>query len=268
LDPVDRLVPARITRRLSSRRFGRRIYYYPETDSTNRVAVELIRRGEPDGCLVVADFQTAGRGRLDRVWNSPPGKDLLFTLILRPGETVGNVLPVTLVLALAAASSLSEYLGADVGVKWPNDVVTAGGKIGGILAEKPSIPDTSAALAVGIGINVNSLENDFPPEYRGRAASCATQTSVFRDRAEVLAELLVAMEDLYDRFCKNGFAPLRPLYEDRLFIRGRPVTFERTGTQHSGLVEGVENDGALRVKTGSPDSAICLLYGEEVISLP
>jgi BirA family biotin operon repressor/biotin-[acetyl-CoA-carboxylase] ligase len=268
LDPVDRLVPARIAERLSTRRFGRRIYYYPEADSTNRVAVELIRRGEPEGCLVVADFQSAGKGRLGRAWTSPPGRDLLFTLILRPDESVGNVLPVTLVLALAAASRLSEDLGVNVGVKWPNDVVTAGGKIGGILAEKPSNSTGSAALAVGIGINVNSREDDFPPEYRARAVSCETLTSATRDRAMVLGGLLSAMEDLYDRFCEEGFSPIRPLYEDRLFIRGRRVTYKRAGKEHSGLVDGVENDGALRVKPDGPDLAPDLLYGEEVISLP
>ncbi len=268
MEPVDRLVPARITERLTTRRFGRRIYFYPQTDSTNRVAVELIRRGEPDGCLVVADYQTAGRGRLDRVWNSLPGKDLLFTLLLRPDKSVSDVLPVTLVLALAAASSLSDDLGVNIGVKWPNDVVTADGKIGGILAEKPSMPDASTAVAVGIGINVNSRKNDFPPECRETAVSCATLTSANHNRATILAGLLVAMEDLYDRFCREGFAPIRPLYEDRLLIRGRPVTFERAGTVHSCLVDGVENDGALRVRSAGRDSDPLLLYGEEVISLP
>jgi BirA family biotin operon repressor/biotin-[acetyl-CoA-carboxylase] ligase len=255
-----------LTEILSTGRFGRRVYYYPETDSTNRVAVELIRRGEAEGCLVVADHQTAGRGRLDRVWSSPPGRDLLFTLLLRPERPAGGALPVTLVIALAAAAHLAKITGTDIGVKWPNDIVTGGAKLGGILAEKPSLPDGSTALAVGIGINVNSTQDDFPPEIRGRAVSCLTLSGSTHDRAEVLSGLLEAMEHLYDRYCHEGFSGIRPLYEDRLFIRGKRVTFERGGARYEGVVEGVEIDGALRVRPGGKSAAPVLLYGEEVIS--
>jgi BirA family biotin operon repressor/biotin-[acetyl-CoA-carboxylase] ligase len=255
-----------LTELLSARRFGRRVYYYPETDSTNRVAVELIRRGEAEGCLVVADYQTAGRGRLDRVWTSPPGRDLLFTLILRPDTGPVGALPLTLVIALAAAGHLSEVTGSDIGVKWPNDIVIGGAKLGGILAEKPSLPDGATALAVGIGINVNSRPDDFPPAYRDRAVSCSSLSGAAHDRADVLAGLLGAMENLYDRFCAEGFSGIRPQYENRLLMRGERVTFERGHTRYEGLVEGVENDGALRVRPEGKNTTPLLLYGEEVIS--
>lgn len=266
MGPVDRLVPARLTEILSTRRFGRRVYYYPETDSTNRVAVELIRGDEVEGCLVVTDHQTAGRGRMNRVWTSPPGVDLLFTLILRPDTSAGGALPVTLVIALAASEVLSEITGKDVGVKWPNDIVTAGAKLGGILAEKPSLPGGATALAVGVGINVNSRPDDFLPEYRDRATSCGMLSGSAHDRAELLSNLLGAMEHLYDRFRKEGFSGIRPMYEDRMAIRGVTVTFGRGAARRAGVVEGVENDGALRVRPEGENRAPLLLYGEEVIS--
>jgi BirA family biotin operon repressor/biotin-[acetyl-CoA-carboxylase] ligase len=269
LDPGDRLFPPRVTERLRTRRFGRRIYYYPETDSTNRVAVGLIARGEVEGALVVADFQTAGRGRLGRAWSSPPGRDLLFTLVLRPGETAAALLPVTLVLASAIASCLSDLLRVEVGVKWPNDVVTAGGKIGGILAEKPARTGGAGAgaLAVGIGLNVNSERDDFPAAYRDRAVSCRTVTGTEHDRADVLCRVLGVMEDRYADFCNRGFAKLRGRYEARLFMRGKRVSFERGGETVSGVVEGVAEDGALRVAPGRSGGASMLLYGEEVTPL-
>lgn len=263
---ADRLVPARISELLTTRRFGRRVYYYPETDSTNRIAVELIRRGEEDGCLVIADYQTAGRGRLDRAWTSPPGRDLLFTLILRPGESVGNVLPVTLVLALAAARGLSGLTGAEVLVKWPNDVVTPDGKIGGILAQQPSVGGSGRAIAAGIGINVNSRRDDFPHEYRDGVVTCAMLSGATLDRARVLCDLLREMEDLYDGFCENGFSGIRPQYERRLNLLGETVGFDRSGGRVEGVVDGVANDGALRVLPAGEDGGAVLLYGEEVVS--
>ncbi len=261
----DLLLPARLKSLLATNDFGRRVYYYPETVSTNTAAVGLARAGEPHGTVVVADFQSRGRGRLDHEWSSRAGEDLLFTLILRPGGTPGlkEMLPVTLVFSSALASTLSTALASDVSVKWPNDIIAPGGKIGGILAEGTSRPSGEGFVAVGIGVNVNSRPGSFPEELQGRVATCRSVSGRQWDRAALLADLLKSMEDHYRRFRRDGFEALRPDYESRLTLLGRVVSFERGGRRDTATVEGVDADGALRVRYGADDPPLSL-YNEEV----
>lgn len=260
-----RLLPARLKSLFVTQDFGRRIYYYPETVSTNTAAVKLARAGEPHGTIVVADFQSRGRGRLDHQWASRAGEDLLFTLILRPGGDPGlkDMLPVTLVFSLAVASTLSAALACDVSVKWPNDIIAQGGKIGGILAEGTSPPSGDGFVAVGTGVNVNSLPGSFPAQLRERVATCRSVSGRQWDRAALLADLLMSMEGHYRRFRRDGFEALRPDYERGLTLLGRAISFERGGRCVTATVEGVGVDGALRVRCGAGDPPLSL-YNEEV----
>lgn len=257
------LLPARIRRALGTGRFGRRVYYFPETESTNTAAARLARAGEDEGTLVVSDRQTRGRGRLDHEWWSAEGRDLLFTVILRPGLSAGALLPVTLVFAAAAAATLSERLCVDVAVKWPNDVLAGGGKIAGVLAEASSGTGQPAFVVVGTGVNVNSVPDDFPRALRGLVSTCRQATGREWDRAALLASLLAAMEARYDHFLREGFAGLRRDYEELLAASGRRVSFERDGRRVTATVEGVGDDGGLRVRT-LPGGADLVLYSEEV----
>jgi len=257
------MLPSRIRERLVTRQFGRRIYYCPETDSTNRVAMALARAGETSGTMVLADFQTHGKGRLDRTWVSRPGEDLLFTLVLRPDGPPGPVLPVTLVFSAAISASLSGRLGVDVGVKWPNDMMVGGEKIGGILAEGAAVPGGQTYVVVGVGVNVNSTRGNFPDEVGERAVSCRSLTRRKWDRAAILADMLLSMEDDWDRFRRDGFGALREEYERNLVLRGKRVSFDSGGERVTAMVDGVEDDGALRV-CGENDDRKRSLYGEEV----
>jgi BirA family biotin operon repressor/biotin-[acetyl-CoA-carboxylase] ligase len=264
-ESIDRLLPARVKMRLTANRFGRRVYYYPEIDSTNRAAMDLARRGESEGTVVVTDFQTAGKGRLDHTWSSPPGKDLLFSIVLRPEGPPAALLPVTLVLSGAAAAVLSVVLEEDVGVKWPNDLIARGGKIGGVLAlaEVSQPPARGAIVVAGIGVNVNSDDEDFPAEIRGRATSLLALSGKRWDRAGVLARLLESLEAQYDVFQREGFDALRTEYESRLVVLGKRVSFERAGIRTEGVVAGVNDDGALRVDV-TDENEPSLLYNEEI----
>ncbi|MCI0451318.1 MAG: biotin--[acetyl-CoA-carboxylase] ligase [Candidatus Latescibacteria bacterium] len=255
-------LPADVRRRLATAYFGRRSYFYPETDSTNDAALSLAAAGEAEGTVVVADYQRRGRGRRAHAWSSPAGKDLLFSLILRPEGDARHALPVTLVAATAISVTLSKLLDVDVMVTWPNDVVTESGKVAGILAESASSGGRLAHVVVGIGVNVNASEADFAGDLRGRAASCRTLTGVEWDRAELLADLLGTIEAYYDRFKRDGFATLASAYEARLAQAGRMVWFEREGTRASGRVTGVSPDGALVVNLG--DGRAIELYSEHV----
>jgi len=249
------MFPNDVRTALYTTQLGSRIYHYPLTDSTNRVAVALARAGEPEGTVVTADVQTQGRGRSDHVWHSTAGKDLLCSLILRPEREPHFVLPITLALSVAVSVCLSKALEIDILVKWPNDLLAPGGKIGGILAES-----SSGYVVAGIGVNVNSTRDDFPAGLG--AASCLSETGRTHDRAALLADLLGTIETYYTRFKIDGFATLVSSYVDRLSVHRRRVRFEREGTWTAGCVDGVEADGALRVATD--DGQVVQLYNETI----
>jgi len=258
-------LPADVQRRLATARLGRRIYFHPEIGSTNDAALELARRGETEGTVVMTDHQRAGRGRRGHTWSSPPQRDVLMSLVLRPGSDARDALPVTLVAALSIAVVLSKLLDVEVAVKWPNDVVCARGKLAGILAESSSSSSGLAHLVVGIGINVNVRAEEFPAELHHPAASCRTLTGQDWDRADIAADVLGTIEAYYDRLRRDGFATLRSAYEARLLHLDQEVAFEHNGVRSSGVVRGVAPDGALRIERAGGEET--LLYGESIEAL-
>lgn len=231
-------------------------------DSTNRVALELAAAGEGEGTIVITDYQTAGRGRRDRSWWSPRGRNLLFSLIVRPKIDVRSALPLTLAFSCAIAEVLSPRLGHDLGVSWPNDVISSQGKLVGILADAVTRGKRLVVAAVGIGINVNVAEVDFPPGLNRPACSCLSLTGREHDRAPLLAEVLRALEATYDVFSQSGFAGLRDRYRACLRMVGRRVTVARGGRGEAATVVDVATDGGLVVAfTGGRRET---LYDEEV----
>jgi BirA family biotin operon repressor/biotin-[acetyl-CoA-carboxylase] ligase len=252
----DDLLPRGVRSRLETHWLGRRIYYLREVDSTNRFAADLARAGEPHGTLVVSDYQTGGRGRWDRTWESPAGKNVLFSLILRPGIETYAILPVTLVFSVAIAETLTAITGREAGVKWPNDVFVEGKKICGILSEGVSKGGVAVFVVVGIGVNVNMGTEDFPEEIRGRSCSCSSLTGLTWDRAEVLARLLSALERGYDEFARDGFGKIAPRYTSRLILLGKTVRFVKSGAETVGRVLDVGADGSLVVETANGRMAL------------
>ena len=254
------LMPRDIQALLATSVFGRRLYYTNEVDSTNRVAKEFARAGEPDGTVVIADFQTAGRGRRERQWVSPRGTNLLFSLILKPDKTALGVLPITMALSLGIAETLTRRLGIDVGVKWPNDVIAAKGKLCGVLSESATRAGRVSFVIVGIGINVNMKREQFPAGVP--AASCFSITGTIHDRKQVLADVLHALETIHAEFLREGFPALLERYIRRLVLMDKPITFRRGPDVGQGEVIGVQPDGALVVRTDGGSSVT--LYDEEV----
>jgi BirA family biotin operon repressor/biotin-[acetyl-CoA-carboxylase] ligase len=258
------LLPNVFRPRLETRLFGRRVYYLPAVDSTNRLAADLARAGESHGSLVVADHQTGGRGRRDRTWESPPGRNLLFSLILRPEGSAREVLPLTLAFSLGTARALSGLLSAKTGVKWPNDVEAEGRKIAGTLAESATRGGRTAHLIVGIGVNVNERIEEFDAGFRDRACSCFTLTGREWDRGAVLAAILLQLEKAYDEFDGGGFAPMVGRYKMSLGMLGKRIRFERKGEAVSGTAADVATDGSLVVDTAA---GRVTLYEEEVVKV-
>ena len=233
------------------------------TDSTNRVAMEMAESGAKHGTVVVADSQTAGRGRMGRRWVSPAGKNLYVSLLLRPSVPTVDAPSLALVAGVALADAV-EAVGVPSALKWPNDLYCGGRKAAGILAEMASDPDGVRHVVIGVGLNVNVVEDDFPEDLRGTATSlriCAGRT--FR-RVDVLARLLDAFGARYAEFIGGGFASLRDGWDRRDFLRGRRVLLRRQGGEGWGTADGLDTFGALRFL---PDAgpAIELVHSGEII---
>jgi BirA family biotin operon repressor/biotin-[acetyl-CoA-carboxylase] ligase len=244
------LLPHEIHAHLTTERFGQRIYYIPEVDSTNRLAAELAKDGEPEGTLVVSDFQTAGRGRHERTWVSPAGRNLLFSVILRPEMSPGAVLPVTLACAMSIAETLEPVLSRKTGVKWPNDVFVDDRKICGILSEGSTGGKRVEYVVVGIGINVNMSADEFPApsELRRPATSCRLTTGTNHERAPLLATVIGGIESTYRDFRCGGFESLVARYDQRLVDRAQSIGFTKDGESLRGTVAGVGGDGFLKIE--------------------
>ena len=150
-----------------------KIHFLRDTPSTNRVAYALALNGEPEGNAVIAESQSEGRGRLGRAWVSPPGKGLYCSIIVRPRIRVEDYAKITLTAGLAVSIALEEITGLQMDLKWPNDVYAEGKKCCGILTESSPLAEeeNERFAVVGVGINVNSVESDFPPELREKATS-------------------------------------------------------------------------------------------------
>jgi BirA family transcriptional regulator, biotin operon repressor / biotin---[acetyl-CoA-carboxylase] ligase len=215
------------------------------TDSTNRVAMEMAENYAPHGTVVVADAQTAGRGRMGRRWVSPAGKNLYVSLLLRPSVPTADAPSLALVAGVALADAV-EAAGVPAALKWPNDLYCGGRKAAGILAEMASDPGGVRHVVIGLGLNVNAVETDFPPDLRGAATSlriCAGKT--FR-RVDVLARLLDAFGARYAEFLGGGFSSLRDGWDRRDFLRGRRILLRRQGGERWGTADGLDAAGALR----------------------
>jgi len=249
----DRLYPEEVQARLHTRWLARSYHWLASTDSTNREAAELARAGAAHGTTVVAEGQTAGRGRLGRSFFSPPHLNLYTSLVLRPVLDTARA-PTTV---LAAAVAVADAVAAEVGdsdaveIKWPNDVLLGGLKTSGILMEMGSEATRVRFLVLGIGVNLNVPREAFPPEFRALATSVATHLGRAVDRVGFAARLYDTLEAVLDWHADSGFEAVRPAFEARFRMRGRRVrVVDLGGAALDGIALGVDGDGALVVERG------------------
>ena len=196
----DVLSSSELRSRIQNEWAGRNIYYYEETGSTNIDAKRLGEEGAVHGTVVVADKQNAGRGRRGRAWESPAGKDIYFTILLRPEFPPDKVSGLTLVMALSVAEAVKGCCGQEAGIKWPNDVVLNGKKICGILTEMTMEMDYVQHVVIGTGINVNL--DKMPAEIEKTATSILLESGKETTRAELLQKVLERFEinyEIYER---------------------------------------------------------------------
>jgi BirA family biotin operon repressor/biotin-[acetyl-CoA-carboxylase] ligase len=255
---------------VGNRIIGREIFPFGQVGSTNDVAFSLARSGSPEGTLVIAEEQTRGKGRLGRVWHSPPGLGLWFSIVLRPGVAVYHLPTVSLAVALAVAGVARDEYGVDARIKWPNDVLVRSRKLCGILTEAEFGEAGVEFIVVGVGMNVLHKESDFPDELRAIATSISIETSVDVDRVDAISCVLRAVEDRYVELCRGGFEGIRldilPLSSligklTRVetangIVEGVAVDIDRTGAlvlrKENGLNERVLAGDATLIQPGGP----------------
>lgn len=248
---------------LHTQKMGRALLFFREAQSTNLLLGQQAAAGAAEGLVVVADHQTAGRGRMGRSWFSPAGVNLYCSILLRPMVGLDRVATLPLVVGLAVARALETVApGLGVAIKWPNDLHTGGRKIGGILCEMASEPDGVSHVVVGIGINVNLCRSRLPRALSGLATSLTMETRRTFSRAELLANLLDALETFYSTWCAQGLAPFLPDLASRDALKGRTVQIEQGGHHVAGKADGIQADGTLALR--QPDGSCLSVCSGEV----
>lgn len=234
---------------LRTDRFGKQLKYHDEVDSTQSVAQQLTAAGAPEGTVVLAELQTAGRGRMGRHWHSPKGKGLWFSLILRPDWLPLSQTPqLTLLTAVALCRSVLHVTGLDAGIKWPNDLLIDGRKVAGILLEASVENGTLQHVIAGVGISVNLTVEDYPPDIRPIATSLAIAAGRRIDRSQLLGELLAEWERLYALYRSEGFAPIKLLWEALTVSLGKAIVCRMPQETVEGFAEEIDEHGALIVR--------------------
>jgi BirA family biotin operon repressor/biotin-[acetyl-CoA-carboxylase] ligase len=265
----DRLYPEEIQDGLATRWLARDIRYFDEIDSTNRVAIELARGGAPHGTAVVAEAQTAGRGRLGRSFYSPAYANLYTSIVLRPALSTAEAPAWILASAVAVAETVGEWLDDPGGaeIKWPNDVLIGGRKTCGILMELGAEATRIAWMVLGIGVNLNVPRESFPDAFRDAATSLASHTGRRIERVPFTRRLYENLEAILDVCAKEGFAGVRPRFETRFRMQGRPVEVrDLDGGVRMGTVAGIDADGALRLCPAGGGSEIRVLAGDVTLA--
>ncbi len=250
-------LPEEFSQAIAARRarlgaFAGEIHYYPETGSTNDVAATLAERGAPEGTVVVASAQTAGRGRFGRTWFSPPGAGLYVSVVCRNPAAAPLL---TLAGGVAVADGIRAATGLPVQIKWPNDVIVHSGspprrrKLAGILAEASSGGDGLHHVILGFGINLRPAA--YPPALASTATSIETELGRAPDAGAVLAETLAALAGRVGELAAARPAPLlqrwRALAPTAV---GTPVAWDAPGGPLGGIAVGLADDGALLVNVG------------------
>ena len=250
---------------------GSPILFFPTTSSTNDVALKLAARGDHHGAVVIADAQTAGRGRRGRAWFSPPGSGLYVSVVLSPAGARVDPQRATTLLTVAAGIAVAEGIEAATGlradIKWPNDLYVLRRKMAGILAEAAPLHEDGrndsqpvGHVVLGYGINVGPMA--YPRELADRATSIETELGRSTDRAALCVETVAALARRYADLLAGRFDAILDAWRERApASRGTRVTWQSPSGPRSGMTAGIDERGALLVEI---DGSIERIVGGEL----
>jgi BirA family biotin operon repressor/biotin-[acetyl-CoA-carboxylase] ligase len=250
-----------IKKHLSTRTIGRTLHLLEETDSTNTAAATLAQQGAEDGTTVVAEFQTAGRGRRGRSWFSPRGLNLSCSVIVlrqpSPERKAQWLSWIPLASALACADAVQRETSLTPLLKWPNDLLVNDRKVGGLLCESACRRDGTPFVVIGIGLNVNIDRDRFPGDLRWSATSLMAETGHSVDRARLLARLLEQVERRLELLASEPIERLRQEYSGRCATLGRRVLVTLAqGERIEGMADSIAENGCLRIIYSGTPSAV------------
>lgn len=247
--------------RIRTRWAGRNLSYLKETDSTNNDAKRCMEEGGVHGTLIVAERQTAGRGRRGKLWESPEGTAVYMTIGMRPEFAPDKVSMLTLVMALSVAEAIEEQSGLEAGIKWPNDVVVNKRKVCGILTEMILEAEYIRCVVTGVGINVN--QTAMPEEIAQTATSLFIEKGEKLSRAALIESVMRHFENNYDRFIDSlDLSELKEAYEARLANKDQLVRVLDPKGEYEGIARGIRCTGELIVEL--PDGIVREVYAGEV----
>ena len=247
MEEPDVLSPETLYPALAGTRFAAgKILCMDVTTSTNDEAKSLSEAGAPEGSLVVADVQVNGRGRRGRTWFDSPGQSLLFSVLLRPPLEPAKCGMLPLLAAVSVREGLAAAGFAEVGIKWPNDLMVKGRKLGGILCEISTDFDRVNHAVLGIGLNVNVPAADFPPEVRALACSLKSESGRAWKRVEVLTAVLCEMDRLLTAAWRGDFQPVAERWKAHSVTLGNRITAHLpNGSRLTGIAEDLDPGGGL-----------------------
>ncbi len=233
------------------------VHYYEEIDSTNNLAKAMAAQGAPAGTILIADRQSAGRGRLGRSFLSPAGMGIYLSIILRPNCKASEIMHLTCAAAVAACNAVESALGFRPGIKWTNDLVYNGRKLGGILTELSIDPKTHQVdyAVIGIGLNCCQEEGDFDESIRSIACSAQMATGHPVDRERITARLILALSDMDSKLLTHSDAMLAQYRRDCITL-GKQVSIVRGSQIDHAVAVDIDHLGALivRYEDGSLDT--------------
>lgn len=250
--PAERLCPDQIEHRLDTRRVGRRVAVWNRVASTNDLAAHAASSTSNEGLVVLAEEQTAGRGRRGRTWTAPPRSSVLMSVLLFPTGPLAEPAWLTALGAVTVADVVSDWTARNAAIKWPNDVRVDGLKVAGILVER------GAGAVIGIGLNANLRKADFPADLIGTATSLRVLLGAPVDRSELARDLIRRLDERYDLSERQGPEFLNKAWRDRSEHLGHLVQVATpSGPVHGRLVDLNLKDGLRLAVAGGQTLRVC-----------
>lgn len=227
------------------------VYTYEQVDSTNTIAKKMASQGQEEGSFIIAEEQLKGKGRMGREWLSPQGKGIWISFILRPDILPMQASQITFVVVAGILQGIKKYTGAQVKIKWPNDLLLNRKKITGILTEISAEIERINYIIAGVGINVGQEPEDFPPEIRERASSLEAETGEEINHNKLVQTIISEMEKVYFLYKEEGFEEILKIWRENNITLGRRVRAITMDGQIKGLAENIDQEGFLIIKEDS-----------------
>jgi len=224
---------------------GSVVVFLPEVDSTHNLIKAYLANGADEGLVAVADSQTGGRGRMGRIWHSPPETGVYLSVLLKPPVGPNHLALFTLLAGVTAVQTVNEFCLHPASLKWPNDILINGKKVCGLLCELVQNQGEPSGLIIGVGINVNHLPDQFPEDLKNIATSLRIVNNSLTDRLAVIRSFLMNLDREYQTYLKEGPRPIIEKWSRHTDLFGKKVSVTRGPNVIIGTATGLDKSGRL-----------------------